>query len=148
MQKLHDPAVRSAIETRLKALRPDAQRQWGTMTPDQMLWHLNQFLVFALGEGGGAHERPNIPIPAPIIRFLLLHVPWPKGARTNPKARATGSHDFAAERERCLKLIDRFVSLRLDGPWPVDATWGEVTGPFASKIQPKHFDDHLRQFNA
>ncbi len=38
--------------------------------------------------------------------------------------------------------------LPLDGPWPVDATWGEVTGPFASKIQAKHFDHHLRQFNA
>lgn len=47
-----------------------------------------------------------------------------------------------------LKLIDRFVSLPLDGPWPVDATWGEVNGPFASKIQAKHFDHHLRQFNA
>jgi hypothetical protein len=148
VQMLHDPAVRNAIETRLKALRPDAQRQWGTMTPAQMVWHLNQFLLFALGEGGGAHERPNIPIPAPIMRFLLLHMPWPKGARTNPKARATGSYDFAAERERCLKLIDRFVSLPLDGPWPVDATWGEVKGPFASKIQAKHFDHHLRQFNA
>jgi hypothetical protein len=148
MQMLHDPAVRRVIETRVKALRPDSQRNWGTMTPDQMLWHLNQFLSFALGEGNVVHERPKVPVPAPIMRFLLLHMPWPKGAPTNPKARATGSYDFAAERERCLKLIDRFVSKPLDEPWPVDASWGEVTGSFASKIQAKHFDHHLRQFNA
>jgi hypothetical protein len=142
---LHDPAFRSEIEARLDALRPDAPRKWGKMTPAQMLWHLNQFLSFALGDG--KHKRQKSPIPRPIMRFLLLNMPWPKSAPTHPSALARNDYDFEAERERCKILIDRFVTRPLDGPWPVDAAFGEVTGTFASRLQAKHFDYHLRQFN-
>lgn len=147
MRMLHDPSVRREIESRLAALRPDSPRQWGSMTPDQMLWHLNQFLEFALGEG--TYQRAKLPpIPMPIMRFMLIHLPWPKGSPTHPSARAQATHDFEAERARCRALIDRFVSRPIDGPWPEDAAWGKVTGKFASKLQAKHFDHHLRQFNA
>lgn len=47
MPLLHDPAVRKTMEARLTAIRPDSQRQWGSMSVDQMLWHVNQFLAFA-----------------------------------------------------------------------------------------------------
>jgi len=148
LRMLHDPAIRSSIESRLKALSPDTPRKWGTMTADQMLWHLNQFLSFALGEGSYERQKSSIPIPKPIFRFLLLNMPWPKSAPTHPNAVAKGKHDFAAERKRCLALIDRFVSRPLDGTWPVDPAFGEVTGQFTSRLQAKHFDHHLRQFNS
>ncbi|MES2178988.1 MAG: DinB family protein [Gemmatimonadota bacterium] len=147
MRMLHDPAIRSSLEERLKALSPDAPRKWGSMTPDQMLWHLNQFLEFALGKGE-RREGKRPPIPLPIMRFLLLNMPWPKSAPTHPGALAKDRYDFAAERERCLALIDSFVRRPLDGPWPVDAAFGEVTGLFTSRLQAKHLDHHLRQFNA
>ena len=51
MPMLHDPAVRSSIEARLNSIRSDSPRQWGSMTVDQMLWHVNQFLAGAMGEG-------------------------------------------------------------------------------------------------
>jgi hypothetical protein len=145
VRTLHDPATRSSIEARLKALRPDAPRQWGSMTPDQMLWHLNQFLTFSIE--GGSQKRKRPAMAAAMFRFILLYMPWPKGAPTNPKARAQGSHDFVAERERCLALIAKFVSRPLDAQWPEDPSFGEMTGVFASKLQAKHFDHHLRQFN-
>jgi len=148
VRKLHDPATRSSIEARLRALRPNAPRKWGRMTSDQMLWHMNQFLSFALGEGTYDRQTSPVRIPAPIMRFLLLNVPWPKSAPTHPRALASGSYDFEAERERLLGLIDRFVSRPLDGPWPVDPAFGNVTGEFSSKLQAKHLDHHLRQFNA
>ena len=78
------------------------------MTPDQRLWHLNQFLAFSLGEG--TFEQKKQPLPLPVLRFFLLHMPWPKSAPTHPNAKANGSHDFAAGRERCLALIDRLVT--------------------------------------
>src|SRR6185436_12086404 len=51
MPMLHDPEVRRSIEARLEAIRADSPRQWGSMSVDQMLWHVNQFLAAALGEG-------------------------------------------------------------------------------------------------
>src|SRR4051812_29908579 len=146
VRMLHDPATRSSIEARLKALKPDAPRQWGTMTPDQMLWHLNQFLTFSIE--GGSHPRKPSALKVAMSRFILLYMPWPKGAPTNPKARAQGNHDFVAERERCLALIEKFVSRPLEAQWPEDPSFGEMNGVFASRLQAKHFDHHLRQFNA
>jgi hypothetical protein len=146
MRMLHDPIVRREMEARLAALQPDASRRWGSMTPDQMLWHLNQFLSFALGEG--MYPRQKLPMPMPVMRFFLLYMPWPKGAPTHPAAKASASHDFEAERRRCVALIDRFVSRPLEGPWPEDAAWGTVSGTFASRLQARHFNHHLAQFGA
>ena len=114
MPMLHDPAVRCGLESRLTALRADCPRKWGSMTPDQMLWHVNQFLAFALGEE--TPERRKSRVPLPIFRFLVLNMPWIKGAPTHPTAVAKVSHDFEAERARCLALIDRFVRRPVDGP--------------------------------
>ena len=44
MPMLHDSSFRESVQSRLKALRPDAERRWGKMTVDQMLWHVNSAL--------------------------------------------------------------------------------------------------------
>jgi hypothetical protein len=142
---LHDPTFRNSIEARLKALRPDAPRKWGRMNPDQMLWHVNQFLTWAIGEESA--ERQKNPIPAPLLRFFVLYMPWPTSAPTHKNALAKGDYDFDTERERCLALIGRFASRPLDGPWPEDPAFGSVTGKFTSKLQAKHLDYHFRQFS-
>ncbi|MDH4043589.1 MAG: hypothetical protein OEY20_06565 [Gemmatimonadota bacterium] len=146
MPLLHDPAVRSAIETRLSTLRQDSPRQWGSMNPDQMLWHVNEFLAAALGEGSMPSQKT--PLPLPLMRFMLLYLPWPKSAPTNTGAVAKGNHDFEAERARCRGLIAKFTSRPLNAAWPVDPTWGAAGGKFASRLQAKHLDHHLRQFGA
>jgi len=146
MPMLHDPTVRSSIEARLNAIRADSPRQWGRMSVDQMLWHVNQFLSASIGEG--TLETQKSSIPAPIMKFFLLWMPWPKSAPTNKSALAKGRYDLEAERARCKELIAKFVSRPVDGEWPVDPSFGPVSGKFASKLQAKHLDHHFRQFNA
>ena len=148
MPMLHDPAVRSSIETRLSALRADSPRQWGTMTVDQMLWHVNQFLAAAVGEPATLHVSSRSGISAALMRFLVLYAPWPKSAPTNKGAIAQATHDFEAERAKCLELIAKFVSRPVDGAWPVDPSFNTASGTFASRLQAKHLDHHFRQFNA
>ena len=143
---LHDPRVRSSLEARLDALRADAPRQWGSMTVDQMLWHVNQFLAAAIGEGTLATQKS--PIPAPLMRFFVIYMPWPKSAPTNKSAVPNTTHDLEAERAKCRDLIAKFVSRPVDGEWPVDPSFGPVSGRFASKLQAKHLDHHFRQFSA
>ncbi len=146
MPLLHDPATRTALETRLAALRPDAERRWGSMTPGQMLWHVNQFLGASLGEV--TLPKSKLPLPAPVMRFMLLHMPWPKGAPTNKGAIAKEPCDFEAEKTKCRDLIGRFVAKPIDGQWPEDPSFGQATGKFASQLQAKHLDHHFRQFGA
>lgn len=146
MQMLHDHAVRSSLEARLEAIREDSPRQWGTMSVDQMLWHVNQFLAASIGEGNMAVQKG--PMPAAIMKFFLLYMPWPKSAPTNKGAIATRNHDFKTEHARCKELIGKFAAKAVDGEWPVDPSFGPVDGKFASRLQAKHLDHHFRQFKA
>ena len=146
MPLLHDAAVRTPIEKRLAAIRADAPRQWGKMTVDQMLWHVNQFLAGALGEGTLMKQKSSMP--RPLMKFFLIYMPWPKSAPTNKGAVAKEHFDLETEREKCKELIARFVSKPVDGAWPDDPSFGPATGKFASKLQAKHLDHHFRQFGA
>jgi hypothetical protein len=127
-------------------MRHDATRQWGKMTPDQMLRHLN----IALGAALGHTSMPlmKMPLPAPLFRFFAYYFPMPKGAPTHPEYVVGERFDFNAERARCLSLLDEFVRKPIDSAWPESPVFGSVTGKFNSHVQAKHVDHHLRQFGA
>jgi hypothetical protein len=146
MALLHDPAVRARIESRLKSLRPDSPRKWGSMSAPQMLWHVNQFLAFNLGDEVPAPQK--MPMPLPILRFFLLYMPWPKGSPTHKQALAKGEHDFEKERAKCLALIERFTNRPVDGPWPEDPIFGFKNGTQYSRLQARHLDHHFKQFGS
>lgn len=144
MPTLHDAVHRTKLASRLKSLRPDTARQWGMMTIDQMLWHVNAALGMALGRV--AVPRDKLPLPLPIMRFLVINLPWPKSAPTNPSLIATGSYDFERERETTLKLMAEIGQKELASEWGEHPLLGRMSGPQVSKLQAKHIDHHLRQF--
>lgn len=147
MSRLHDPQVRGALKTRVQALRADSPRKWGTMSADQMMWHVSQALDLCMGNlSGGIEKAP--PLPKPILRFLVLSVPWPKGAPTSKVTKAAGEkRDFEAERARCLRLIDEFAARPIDGQWPLHPILGRMSGDQYSRLQAKHLNHHLTQFS-
>jgi hypothetical protein len=147
MPMLHDPTVRSSLESRLNAIRADSPRKWGSMSVDQMLWHVNQFLAASVGEQNSLTVQKS-PIPAALMKFFLIYMPWPRSAPTNKGAVASSQHDLEAERAKCRELIAKFVSRPIDQAWPADPSFGPVSGTFASKLQAKHLDHHFKQFNA
>jgi hypothetical protein len=142
--RLHDPAVRDSIRARLQKLGPDAQRQWGKMTVDQMLWHCNEAMEAALGR---TDLRPmKMPLPKPIIRFMVMNLPWMKGAPTHPDFIAGQRYDFLAEKERAIALLDELTTKRVDAPDWGRSPMGKLPGEDHSRLQAKHLDHHLRQF--
>ena len=144
---LHDPPVRDAIRARVESLTPSAKRAWGKMSVDQMLWHVNAALRNALGE-----PMPNemrFPVPKSVIRFLVLNMPWTKGAPTAPDLVAGERYDFDAEKAICLQLIDQFTSRNVEaGEWGHSPSLGRMTGREWSRLHAKHLDHHLTQFSA
>jgi hypothetical protein len=146
MPSLHDPSVHQSLRARVERVRPDASRQWGKMTPDQMLHHLNIALSAALGHR--QYKPMKTPMPAAVIRFFLYYFPMPKGAPTHPEFVVGERCDFHAEQGRCLSLLDEFVRKPIDSAWPESPVFGRVTGKFNSHLQAKHVDHHLRQFGA
>ena len=141
---LHDPEVYASIRKRIESLRADTPRQWGKMSIDQMLWHVNVSMREAVGDYTPAIKP--LPLPKPLIRWAILNMPWGRGARTRPDMYAVSTHDFTQQRAECLALLDRIYAHPLTGAWPESASMGRMTGTHWSQLTAKHLDHHLRQF--
>jgi uncharacterized protein DUF1569 len=144
MKILHDPTYRADIVRRVQALRPDSERKWGKMSVDQMLWHVNDALALSLGDITVPPEK--LPMPRGLLKFVVLNLPWSKGAPTHSAFVAKRNYDFTAERARCLQLIDKVVSRELQDTWPEHPVFGRMSGGQVSRLHAKHLDHHLTQF--
>ena len=145
MAQLHDAQHRADILRRLRSLRPDSPRRWGKMSVAQMLWHVNEAMEGALGRIKA--DAMKVPLPRPVLKFLVLNVPWGKGAPTLKRwIPQHDSYDFASERDRCCRLVDEIAARPLDNAWPDSPTLGRMTGKEVSRLHAKHLNHHLTQF--
>ena len=145
MALLHDPQHKAEILQRLKTLSPDAARRWGKMSVSQMLWHVNEAMEGALGRIQA--EPMKVPLPRPLLKFLVLNFPWGKGAPTLKRwVPQSDSYDFASEQTRCVRLVGELASKPLNDAWPDSPTLGRMTGNEVSKLHAKHLNHHLTQF--
>jgi hypothetical protein len=148
MDTVFDPAVRDRILGRVEALRPDSPRAWGRMDAAQMMSHCALALEAATGDAV---------LPSNFMARLLG--PLFKGWITGPKpfSRNSPTHpllvirtpcDFAREKSRLVAVIGRFYDA---GPASAaryrHAFVQELTGDEWGRVQFKHLDHHLRQFN-
>lgn len=142
-----DPAVLAQLERRLRALRPDAARRWGTMTPAEMLCHLGDASASVLARPGGEPGRWR-----PLVRWVALAtaIPWPRGRQTlaqvDPRRDGTKPTDFERDRERAI------AGLRAVAAAPPEAlparhfVFGAMRPVDWHRWAYRHTDHHLRQF--
>lgn len=147
--QLHDERYKTEILRRVKSLRPDSQRRWGKMSVAQMLWHVNESIEGGLGRIQMEAMKLPIPLPRPIVKFLVLNFPWGKGAPTLKRwIPQHDNYDFLAERDRCCRLVDELTSKPLTDQWPDSPTLGPMSGSDVSRLHAKHLNHHLTQFGA
>ena len=147
METLFDRTNREAIQERLAALQPGASRQWGKMTPAQMLAHCSAALETATGDRPMKQKFLG-KLLTPLVRSAILgDKPFGKNSPTDPTFVVSDERDFEAERRRLTNLIDRFVTR---GPseagTQTHAFFGRLTGEEWGLLMHKHLDHHLRQF--
>jgi hypothetical protein len=141
---LHDREFKADVRRRVMSLRRDTPRMWGKMSVGQMLWHVNEAMEDALGRVVPAEK---VPLPKPIMKFVVLNLPWPKGVQTLKRwVPQNEAYDFDGERERCLRLIDELTAKSLEGDWPESPTLGMMSGKDVSRLHGKHLNHHLTQF--
>jgi hypothetical protein len=148
MKNIFDPADEREILKRLDHLRPEGPRQWGTMTPAQMLAHCSISLEMAMG-----NVRPPRKwigrLLGPVIRPMALKddAPMRRNSPTMDELIVAEAPAFEPERERLRGLIDRFVAA---GPAACTthphSFFGRLTPDQWSILTYKHLDHHLRQF--
>mgnify|MGYP000909769133 CR=1 FL=1 len=146
MKSMANKADREELIARLKRIEPDTRPAWGRMSAPQMIVHLIDQMHHPLGD---ATAKPIIsPMRLPGIRYLAIYViPWPKGrAQGPPEAFVTKPTEWSADLSELLGLVDRFVAKDVNGPWPLHAIFGKLSGKDWGVFCYKHFDHHIRQF--
>jgi hypothetical protein len=148
MKSLAKSADVAEIQQRISRLCADTPRQWGRMSPHQMVCHLNDSFMIATGE---RHASPATGIrERTIIKWLALYlpVPWPKGIPTRPEVDQFGCGtvpvDFERDRAFLSSIIERVINERIDG------RSHPIFGPMSRRLWLRwgylHTDHHLRQF--
>jgi hypothetical protein len=147
MKSLFQPADRTDLLARIEALHPETPREWGKMTPAQMLAHCATALE--VGTGDRPMKQKLIgKILMPFIRkSILSEQPFSKNGPTDPSFVAPETCDFAAERTRLTQLVTRFAERgEAAAAKEMHPFFGKLTGNEWGEVMHKHIDHHLRQF--
>jgi hypothetical protein len=146
MKTIHDPAARQDLINRVNKITADSKRQWGAMTPDQMLKHLNKALASPLGDLDAWPAFKGLRR-AIIKRLVLSPLPFPKGkAQTYPEFRADGTYNIPEEQAKFTTQIERFARMGMNGDFVESPGFGKLSGEEYGRLLYKHADHHLRQF--
>jgi hypothetical protein len=143
---------RADIIRRLRQVRPDSVRRWGTMTPHQMICHCADACRMASGEATPADISTRV-TRGP-IKWIALYapLPWPTGIQTVPEfdQRTCGTRPGAFEADvATLEALLGTIRARGDGaPWPRHPIFGRMSERAWLRWAYLHMDHHLRQFGA
>ncbi len=147
MQDLFDVRENEAMLARIDRLAPTASPQWGKMNVGQMLAHCQVPLQVAFGDVKLKRSLIGILFGGIAKKSLTAPKPFGKGLPTAPEFKVTGIREFASERPKLVKLVQRFAASGPAGltqdPHPF---FGRLTPAEWSTLQWKHLDHHLRQF--
>lgn len=149
MKNLFDATVANQVKTRLGELEPQSERRWGKMTAAQMLAHCSIGMQWAVGEV--APEKGALPVRliGRLVKPMVFRNEDPM-RRNSPTARSlvvADERDFAEERDRLSRLIDKFAAGGPAGCTRNPHTFfGKMTPDQWAILTYKHLDHHLRQF--
>lgn len=150
MRNLFDPAAAEEVRQRLRQLRPDSPRQWGTMSAAQAVAHCAGGMELALGD-----HRPGRMFVGRIIGGIIKPLvigteqPMRRNTPTMPEIVVKDARELDAERRRLSALIDRFAAAGPAGcTTHPHSFFGRLTPQEWAVLMYKHLDHHLRQFGA
>ena len=145
---LHTAANVGELQRRLARVQPVSARQWGTMTPHEMLCHLGDSFEAVLGDRTASPKQTWLS--RSLVKWVALHtsLTWPQGVPTrpevNPKEQGTKPAEFERDRTRVLELMQHFV--RPDAQCVQHPIFGPLTRDEWMRWGYAHTDHHLRQF--
>ena len=147
MQTLFDPETHQDIVRRVAALRADSVRQWGKMSPAQMLEHTSRALEMAIGTRPVSQVLLGKLIAWTVRKQFVGEKPFTKNGPTGPWLIVTDEPDFATVQAKVTRLLEDFHKLGERGcDGHVHGFFGKMTGAEWGVTQFKHMDHHLRQF--
>ncbi|MDC7995972.1 DUF1569 domain-containing protein [Altibacter sp. HG106] len=145
MKNLFEEKVYVEIRERLAQLSPESNRQWGKMSPAQMLHHCQAPLNIML-EKNDYGLKPNWLAKVVFKKALYNDKPWRKNLPTAKAMKETTERDFTTEMKQLESLLEEVHNHRNRDEWPEHPGFGHFTKAQYGQMQYKHLDHHLRQF--
>lgn len=148
VNNVFDPTTVAGLTSRINSLTPATIPQWGKMSVDQMLAHVNvpYEMVYE-----NKHPKPSwlmrLVLRAIVKNKVVGPAPYPQNSPTAPVFRMKGAKDFALEQQRLLDFLKRVQS---DGERTFEGKRSDSFGPLTAAewnvMFYKHLDHHLTQF--
>ena len=148
MKNIFDAAVVDEQIGRINRLTPETRPQWGKMTVDQMLAHVNVPYIMVY--------ESSIPAPNWLMQRVLKLIvknkvvgpsPYSRNSATAPVFKMTGTKDFVAEKAKLIAYLQR---VQRDGEKVFSGKSSPSFGPLSATewnvLFYKHLDHHLAQF--
>ena len=151
MKDFFHPTLVEETKQRILQLRPESERQWGSMAVAQTLAHCTAGFKMAMGD----IQAKRAPFPAtllgPLIKALVFRDDKPirRNSPSSPELLSADPTQCELERERSVLIaaIDRFAS---QGAACCTGNRHPFFGPLKPEqwaiLMYKHVDHHLRQF--
>jgi hypothetical protein len=137
------------VKARIRQLRPESVRQWGTMSVAQAVTHCAVGLEIVTGQRVPSKAAFPFRMIGKIIKPMALGNDEPM-RRNSPTAKeflVKDHQDLEPEQERLCGLIDRFAAGGPEGcTRHPHGFFGRLTPMEWSALMYKHLDHHLRQF--
>ena len=148
MKNMFDAGVVDEQINRIKRLTPATIPQWGVMTVDQMLAHVNVPYIMVYEN---TIPRANWLLRKVLKTFVKNKVvgpdPYDRNTPTAPVFKMRGAKDFAVEQAKLIAYVRR---VQQDGEKTFDgkesASFGPLTTAEWNVMFYKHLDHHLTQF--
>jgi hypothetical protein len=150
MRALNTTESLRALLDRLEHVTPETPRVWGTMTPHQMICHLNDSFKLAMSER--AASDISTPLTRTVIKWIALYtpLPWPKSIKTVPAVDqhvgGTAPIEFWRDRDALVRTMTRFTAPDRDFEWSMHPIFRRMSESQWRRWGYLHTDHHLRQF--
>jgi hypothetical protein len=133
---------------RIHQLQPNTKPQWGTMTVDQMLHHLN----LAIGSGLGYYSLADTSnfMSRIVLKYLILNLlqRFPQNAKTASTLKSEASYNFQDEKDKLITILNKAYQTKTNDEWGKHTFFGKMSRTEWGKLIMIHVHHHLQQFNA
>jgi len=147
VKNLFEPSSVMEIKQRIEKLGPNSERQWGVMTPAQMLAHCSGWFEQATGLNNPPRSFVGRIVGKMAKKSVLGDAPIRRNMPTEKSLIMQGDKDFSAEQRHLLDWVDRFSA---GGPAGCTTHphcfFGPMTPDEWAAMGYKHLDHHLNQF--
>ena len=149
MKSLFEKDTLEEVLNRIEKLEERTSPEWGKMDAAQMCTHCQKPLQIAL------KKEINFKKPGALKRALFSlfksslynDKEWKKNLPTAKEFAITDSRNFKEEQLALVDLVKEFHDKKTQQVWDPHPYFGKFSPVQWGKIQYKHLDHHLRQFN-